>query len=120
MCWALQVAVADFVFELPERLDTVCSEQGGGLSEGQAQRIAIARSLLHQGAILLFDEFSSSLDEDTEEKLMRNLVTALPERTMLFITHRHRIVAYCDQVLTIHRVKNDNDSQTKKLTNLKI
>ena len=120
MCWALQVAAADFVFELPERLDTVCSEQGGGLSEGQAQRIAIARSLLHQGAILLFDEFSSSLDEDTEERLMHNLVTALPERTMLFITHRHRIVAYCDQVLTIHRVKNDNDSQTKKLTNLKI
>ena len=120
MHWALQVAAADFVFELPERLDTVCSEQGGGLSEGQAQRIAIARSLLHQGAILLFDEFSSSLDEDTEERLMRNLVTALPERTMLFITHRHRIVAYCDQVLTIHRVKNDNDSQTKKLTNLKI
>ena len=120
MRWALQVAAADFVFELPERLDTVCSEQGGGLSEGQAQRIAIARSLLHQGGILLFDEFSSSLDEDTEERLMHNLVTALPERTMLFITHRHRIVAYCDQVLTIHRVKNDNDSQTKKLTNLKI
>ena len=84
----------------------MCAEQGGGLSEGQAQRIAIARSLLHRGAILLFDEFSSSLDEDTEERLMRNLVTELPERTMLFITHRHRIVAYCDRVLTIHRLKN--------------
>ena len=102
----LQVAAADFVFELPEGLDTVCAEQGGGLSEGQAQRIAIARSLLHRGAILLFDEFSSSLDEDTEERLMRNLVTELPKRTMLFITHRHRIVAYCDRVLTIHRLKN--------------
>lgn len=100
----LEIAVADFVFDFPEGLDTPCSEQGGGLSEGQAQRIAIARALLRNGSVLLFDEFTSSLDEETELLLMQNLIHNLPERTMLFITHRQRIIDYCDAVVRIERI----------------
>ena len=62
---ALETAVADFVFTLPDGLETRCGEGGAGLSEGQAQRIAIARGLLRPGSILLLDEFSSSLDPET-------------------------------------------------------
>lgn len=100
----LEIAVANFVFDFPKGLDTPCSEQGGGLSEGQAQRIAIARALLKNGTVLLFDEFTSSLDEETELLLMQNLVHNLPERTMLFITHRQRIIDYCDTVVRIERI----------------
>lgn len=95
----LRTAAADFVFELPYGLDTQCFEAGGGLSEGQAQRIAIARALLRPGSILLLDEFSSALDADTELMLMERLTARLPEHTMIFITHRDRIIDYCDSVL---------------------
>jgi len=99
----LKIAAADFVFNLPDGLDTVCGEQGSGLSEGQAQRIAIARALLRPGSILLLDEFSSSLDPDTEEKLMKNLTSADKENTMIFITHREKIALFCDNTLNIER-----------------
>ena len=85
----LHTACADFVMELPEGIDTELGERGSGLSEGQAQRIAIARGLLHDGDILLLDEISSSLDEPTEQELYRRLFAAYPDKTMLFITHRH-------------------------------
>ena len=102
MLWdALDVAAADFVRELPEGMDTVCGEFGTGLSEGQAQRIAIARGLLRSGSILLLDEFSSSLDNDTEEKLLRNLSSSAVGKTIIFITHRDNVVKYCDNVLAI-------------------
>lgn len=101
ICRVLNVAVADFVYEFPQGLDTPCAELGEGLSEGQAQRIAIARALLRPGSILLFDEFSSSLDEETEEVLMRNLTNFMPDRTMIFITHRSKVTEYCDQELRI-------------------
>ena len=99
---ALHRSCADFVFELPEALDTVCGEQGGGLSEGQAQRIAIARSLLRNKSILIFDEATSALDPDTERQLLANLL-ASHDKTILFITHRPAVVDYCDQVLRIDR-----------------
>ena len=101
---ALHTAVADFVYTLPEGLDTLCQEAGGGLSEGQAQRIAIARALLRKGSLLLFDEFSSSLDETTERLLMQRLTHHFPHKTMLFITHRMAISPYCDRTLTLVRV----------------
>ena len=98
--WAvLQTAAADFVTDLPAGLDTQCFEAGGGLSEGQAQRIAIARALLRPGSILLLDEFSSALDAQTEMTLMERLTRSLPDHTMIFITHRDRIIDYCDSVL---------------------
>ncbi len=99
---ALHTAAAEFVLDLPQGLDTPCSEKGGGLSEGQAQRIAIARGLLRRGSILLLDEFSSSLDGPTEEQLMRRLTSNMNGRTMIFITHRERITEYCDSIVHIH------------------
>ena len=103
LCEVLEVAAAEFVFGLEEGLDTSCGEQGGGLSEGQAQRIAIARALLRKGSVYLFDELSSSLDDETESRLIRNLSVYLQGHTLLFITHRHRIAAYCDCMVTVRR-----------------
>lgn len=98
---ALYTAAADFVMELPSGLDTQCFEAGGGLSEGQAQRIAIARALLRPGSILLLDEFSSALDNATEDLLLQRLTAKLNTRTMIFITHRGRVIDYCDSVLRL-------------------
>ena len=98
---ALHVAAADFVLELPSGLDSQCFESGAGLSEGQAQRIAIARALLRPGSILLLDEFSSALDAETETSLMERLTGSLPDHTMIFITHREKIIEYCDSVLRL-------------------
>ena len=98
---ALHTAAADFVFDLPGGLDAQCFESGAGLSEGQAQRIAIARALLRPGSILLLDEFSSALDNETEVTLMQRLTASLPGHTMIFITHRDRILDYCDSVLRL-------------------
>ena len=98
---ALHTAAADFVFELSSGLDTQCFEAGAGLSEGQAQRIAIARALLRPGSILLLDEFSSALDAQTETTLMERLTSRLPDHTMIFITHREKIIDYCDSILRL-------------------
>ena len=98
---ALHTACADFVFELPYGLGTELGERGSGLSEGQAQRIAIARGLLHGGDILLLDEISSSLDEPTERELYQRLFTAYPTKTMLFITHRTTVSDMCDEVVRL-------------------
>ena len=101
----LHTACADFVSELPDGIDTELGERGSGLSEGQAQRIAIARGLLHAGNILLLDEISSSLDDATEQELYRRLFAAYPQKTMLFITHRTTVAELCDEVI---RLKADD------------
>ncbi|MBQ8046731.1 MAG: ABC transporter ATP-binding protein [Prevotella sp.] len=97
---ALRQSCADFVRDLPDGLETVCSESGGGLSEGQAQRIAIARALLRNRAVMLFDEATSALDPDTERQLLKNILDS-SDKTIIFITHRMAVVDYCDQVLKI-------------------
>lgn len=97
----LHTSAADFVFSLPNGIDTQCFEAGAGLSEGQAQRIAIARALLRPGSILLLDEFSSALDAATETQLMERLTSRLPHHTMIFITHREKIIDYCDSILRL-------------------
>ena len=97
---ALRKSCAEFVFDLPEGLDTSCTEQGGGLSEGQAQRIAIARALLRNRPVMLFDEATSALDPDTERQLLRNILSD-NHRTVIFVTHRMAVVDYCDQVLKL-------------------
>ena len=97
----LHTACADFVFDLPDGLDTELGERGSGLSEGQAQRIAIARGLLHGGDIFLFDEISSSLDEQTEQTLYARIFVAYPQQTMLLITHRSAVSDLCDAVKRI-------------------
>lgn len=98
---ALHTSCADFVFDLPQGIDTVLSEHGGGLSEGQAQRIAIARGLLRPGAVFLLDEISSALDEDTERELFSRLFAARPSTTILLITHRKKVASLCDERLEI-------------------
>ena len=97
----LHTAVADFVNELPQGLDTECGERGAGLSEGQAQRIAIARGLLRPGNILLLDEISSSLDEQTERTLFSRLFKDYPNKTMIMISHRPSISQLCDEIIKI-------------------
>ncbi len=99
---ALHLAAADFVYDLPEGLDTVCAEIGAGLSEGQAQRIAIARALLRPGGILVLDEATSALDADTELQLLERLAARFRgSKTILCITHRPAATSYADQVLTL-------------------
>ena len=100
---ALKKSCAEFVLELPDGLNTYCSETGGGLSEGQAQRIAIARALLRDRGIMLFDEATSALDPDTERQLLKNIL-ASHDRTVIFITHRPAVVDYCDQTLMIEKI----------------
>ena len=96
---ALRVAEAGFVEALPEGLDTPVGEQGGGLSEGQAQRIAVARALLRPGYVLLFDEATSALDAATEARLVANLRRECAGKTLIFVTHHDAIAAQCDAVL---------------------
>ncbi|MCQ2069217.1 MAG: ABC transporter ATP-binding protein/permease [Bacteroidaceae bacterium] len=98
---ALHTACADFVMDLPDGLDTQLGERGSGLSEGQAQRIAIARGLLRPGSILLLDEISSSLDPETEAELYSRLFRSYPQKTMIFITHRKAVTNLCDSVISL-------------------
>jgi len=97
----LHTAMADFVLDLPEGLNSECGERGGGLSEGQAQRIAIARGLLRPGNIMLLDEISASLDEQTEQELYRRLFDAYPHKTMIFITHRPIVSRLCNATISL-------------------
>ncbi|WP_308233469.1 ABC transporter ATP-binding protein [uncultured Prevotella sp.] len=91
----LHVCCADFVRSIPNGLDTLCHEKGGGLSEGQAQRIAIARGLLHGGEILILDEVTSALDEETTKELLDNLFENYADRTLIFATHDPLVIERC-------------------------
>lgn len=97
----LHLACAEFVLDLPQGLDTELGERGHGLSEGQAQRVAIARGLLRPGNILLFDEISSALDEETERKLFERLFENLKEKTIILVTHRSAVAESCDGVVRL-------------------
>ncbi|MBD9094920.1 MAG: ABC transporter ATP-binding protein [Bacteroides oleiciplenus] len=96
MFQSLRTACADFVFSLPQSIDTSLNEQGGGLSEGQAQRIAIARALLRPGHILLLDEATSALDPETERQLIKNLRRNCTGKTFIFITHHPAVAEACE------------------------
>lgn len=103
---ALQLACADFVLQLADGLESRCGEGGTGLSEGQAQRIAIARALLKKGNVLLLDEATSALDSETEKRLLANLTTWMDSRqTLIFITHRPAVIDYCSQSLKLEKLK---------------
>lgn len=96
---ALHMACADFVLHSELGLDITCGEGGVGLSEGQAQRISIARALLKPCNILILDEATSALDEITEKRVIKNIIEFCPEKTMIFITHRPEILKYCTNIL---------------------
>ena len=98
---SLRTACADFVLQLPDGIDSPLSEQGGGLSEGQAQRIAIARALLRPGHILLLDEATSALDPDTERMLIKNLRRDYAGKTFIFVTHHPAVAEACEAVIRL-------------------
>lgn len=106
---ALYMAAAEFVYELPDGLETLCGEGGEGLSEGQAQRIAIARALLNKGRIMLLDEFTSALDAETEHRLMERLIKNNYDKTLVFITHRSEIAERCDNIVSLYRKKKSDE-----------
>lgn len=98
---AIRLSCADeFMKDLPEGLDTVIGERGLGLSEGQVQRIAIARAILHNAPILLLDEATSALDEGTEERLLKNL-RELNNKTCIIITHKPAALNVCNKEIRI-------------------
>ena len=99
---ALETADALFVYDMPMGLDTPCGEVGSGLSEGQAQRIAIARALLHPGSILVLDESTSALDGDTETRVLENICSRYAgHKTILCVSHRPAAATLARQIITI-------------------
>ncbi|MBR3530631.1 MAG: ABC transporter ATP-binding protein [Bacteroidaceae bacterium] len=100
---ALRIAKADFVLELPEGIDTKCGESGGGLSEGQAQRITIARAILRPCKVLLLDEATSALDIETEHSLLENIKAHFKDTTIIFVTHRLAVVGFTSDQLHMKR-----------------
>ena len=101
---ALQTACAEFVYELPQGLQTPLNENGGGLSEGQTQRLAVARAILSDRPILLLDEATSALDGETESRLLEN-IRALKDKTCLIVTHRPAALNIADRILTVENGK---------------
>lgn len=101
---ALKTACAEFVYELPDGLQTVLFEGGAGLSEGQLQRLAVARAILSNRPILLLDEATSALDSETEKQLLEN-VRALQGKTCLIVTHRPAALSIADKILCVERGK---------------
>lgn len=96
---ALKIACADtFVSELENGIDTLLGERGTGLSEGQTQRIAVARAIFSDSPVLILDEATSSLDAVTEKKLLENL-RKMTDKTVIIVTHRPAALTICDRVL---------------------
>ena len=103
---ALKTACAwEFVEQLPEGINSPIGERGRGLSEGQAQRISIARALLRNAPILLLDEATSALDLDTEEKVLHNIMESHPDRLIILSTHRPAALKLCDRIYRIGEKK---------------
>ena len=92
--------IYDYIAALPDGLDTMLSERGAGLSEGQIQRISIARALITEAPVLLLDEATSALDETTETKVLEN-IRRMTGKTVLFITHRNTSLKACDKIMHI-------------------
>lgn len=100
-------AMDEYLPGLPQGLDTVLGESGAGLSEGQAQRLAIARAILGGAPVLLLDECTSALDEETERKVLQRL-KALKNRTCIAVTHRSAAINLCDWRLEVSGGKIDS------------
>ncbi len=101
-------AIDDFIRELPLGLETPLGERGLGLSEGQLQRLAIARGVLYGAPVLLLDEATAALDEETEEKVLQNL-HALKDKTCICISHRPAAMKHCDRVLHVRDGRFEED-----------
>ena len=103
---ALHTAGADFVLQKETGLETICGETGDGLSEGQAQRIAIARALVSNKMIFIFDEATSSLDNETEKIVLERIAQNYKDRTLIFITHRGEVLKYANQIIHLQRMNS--------------
>jgi len=101
---ALEVACATFVFNLPEGLNTLVGEAGFGLSEGQIQRLAVARAVLQPVHVWIFDEVTSALDPETAHQLVRNLIDAGQDKIIIFVTHDLSLTRYFSQVLDMGQI----------------
>ena len=102
MIEALKISCAwDFVKNMEEMIYTKIGERGRGFSEGQAQRIAIARAVLRDAPILLLDEATSALDVTTERKVLRNIIKQRPNKTCIVTTHRPSVLNMCQRVYRV-------------------
>ena len=104
------VSLESLINSLPKGLDTVVNEQGSNFSQGQLQRIAIARALLKDSMILLMDEATSALDFETEKQILDNIMTSNPSKICIVTTHRESILKYCDRVFKV-----ENDGSVKEM-----
>lgn len=95
--------IYDYITSLPDGFETHLAERGAGLSEGQIQRISIARALLTNAPILLLDEATSALDEETETRVLAN-IKSMTDKTVLFITHRNTSLKVCDRIVHVEGV----------------
>ena len=115
---ALKTACAwDFIEKLPQSINSVIGERGKGLSEGQAQRIAIARALLRNSPILLLDEATSALDVTTERSILRNIMNQYPNKICIVTTHRPTVLTMCKRVYRVmdSHVTTLTDEESEKL-----
>ena len=109
---ALKIACAwDFVEKLPDTINSSLGERGRGLSEGQAQRISIARAILRDAPILLLDEATSALDVTTERQVLRNIIQQKPNKTCIVTTHRPSVLNMCQRVYRVMETKVTELSQ---------
>ena len=118
---ALRIAcAADFVSELKQGADTVLGERGTGLSEGQMQRIAIARAVFADCPVMLLDEATCALDEATERQVLQNL-REMTDKTVLIVTHRPAARSICDRVIafTEQGAEDIKPEQTASYTKMK-
>src|SRR5690606_24870165 len=105
---ALNLACAEFIYSLPMGLDTLVGEGGYGLSEGQAQRIGVARAILQNSSVWLFDEITSALDDSTARRLVTNLIDRGKDKVIIFVSHDRALNEMCKIIYTIEDTNNQD------------
>lgn len=107
--------VDEFVSQLPEGYDTILLEKGAGLSGGQKQAISLSRALLHSPGIVVLDEPTSSMDQNSEKIVVERLYEYCKEKTLVIITHRNALLAICDRIIVMENGKIISDNTPEEL-----